>query len=357
MEIGTIIKKYRRERDMTQEQLSEYLRVSVSAVSQWESGKTAPDLSAIPAICNLFGISADELLGIDREHKQEKIDEIIENAERYSDRGYYTEANEILETGLREYPDSYDLMESLMYVKFHQEKWDEVIRLGDRILEGCTNDRCRESAKQSLCFAYQYKGELETAREIAGKLPSMIVTKQILLAGMPGSAGHGSNQVLMVQLLDILASHMGYNHILDDGTRAYTEDEMAVIHHKRLALFELMFEDGNYAFYHTDLMEIHAKLAQYYAGKQNAENTLHHLSCAADHAIIFTENDGKGDYTCLLLRGYGSYHFSTSSTENDAKAVQQEMSSPTYDFLRGTPEFAAILARLEPVAGEWKVRE
>ena len=44
MEIGTIIKKYRRERDMTQEQLAEYLRVSVSAVSQWESGKTAPDL-------------------------------------------------------------------------------------------------------------------------------------------------------------------------------------------------------------------------------------------------------------------------------------------------------------------------
>ena len=357
MEIGTIIKKYRRERDMTQEQLSEYLRVSVSAVSQWESGKTAPDLSAIPAICNLFGISADELLGIDREHKQEKIDEILGSAEPYSNRGYYTEANEILEAGLREYPDSYDLMESLMNVKFYQGKWDEVIRLGNRILEGCTNDRCRESAKQSLCFAYQYKGEIETAREIARKLPSMIVSKEILLAGLPGSAGHSSNQILIQRLLDILSSHMGYNHVLDDGTRSYTEDEMAVIHHKRLALFELLFEDGNYVFYHTVLKDIHMELAQYYAGKQNTENTLHHLSCAADHAIIFTENDGKGDYTCLLLRGYGSYHFSTSSTENDAKAVQQEMSSPTYDVLRGTPEFAAILARLEPVAGEWKVRE
>ena len=129
MEIGTIIKKYRRERDMTQEQLAEYLRVSVSAVSQWESGKTAPDLATIPAICNLFGISADELLGIDREHKQEKIDEILENASRYSDRGYMAEAEKVLEAGLREYPDSYDLMESLMDVKFDQRNWDEVIRL------------------------------------------------------------------------------------------------------------------------------------------------------------------------------------------------------------------------------------
>ena len=357
MEIGTIIKKYRRERDMTQEQLAEYLRVSVSAVSQWESGKTAPDLSAIPAICNLFGISADELLGIDREHKKKKIDEILENAERYSDRGYSTEANEILEAGLREYPDSYDLMESLMNVKFHQEKWDEVIRLGNRILEGCTNDRCRESAKQSLCFAYQYKGEIETAREIARKLPSMIVSKEVLLAGLPGSAGHDAHLHLINFLIQLFDQELRANRKLDDGTRAYTEDEMAVLHHKRLAFFELLFEDGNYAFYHTYLMEIHAKLAQYYAGKQNTENTLHHLSCAADHAITFTQNEGIGDYTCLLLRGDGSAHFSTNSTENDAKVMLDHLSSPTYDFLRDTPEFAAIRAKLEPVAGEWTVRE
>ena len=143
MEIGTIIKKYRRERDMTQEQLAEYLRVSVSAVSQWESGKTAPDLSAIPAICNLFGISADELLGIDREHKQEKIDEILENASRYSDRGYMTEAEKVLEAGLREYPDNYTLMHQLMHNKFGQGNWDEAIRLGTRILEECTDDSTR----------------------------------------------------------------------------------------------------------------------------------------------------------------------------------------------------------------------
>ena len=38
MTIGQNIKKLRRERDMTQEQLAEYMNVTVSAVSQWESG-------------------------------------------------------------------------------------------------------------------------------------------------------------------------------------------------------------------------------------------------------------------------------------------------------------------------------
>ena len=47
MNIAYKIKKYRRDKDMTQEELAEYLGVSVSAVSQWESGKTLPDISTV----------------------------------------------------------------------------------------------------------------------------------------------------------------------------------------------------------------------------------------------------------------------------------------------------------------------
>ena len=38
MKLGVTIKKMRQQRNLTQEQLAEYLSVSVSAVSQWESG-------------------------------------------------------------------------------------------------------------------------------------------------------------------------------------------------------------------------------------------------------------------------------------------------------------------------------
>ena len=65
MSIGTTIKRLRRERDITQEQLAEYLGISTGAVSQWECDRTAPDITQLPLLANVFDVSADELLEID----------------------------------------------------------------------------------------------------------------------------------------------------------------------------------------------------------------------------------------------------------------------------------------------------
>ena len=65
MSIGTTIKKLRREKAMTQEQLAELLGLSTNAVSQWECDKTAPDISHLPVLANIFEVSADVLLEID----------------------------------------------------------------------------------------------------------------------------------------------------------------------------------------------------------------------------------------------------------------------------------------------------
>ena len=62
MKIGSIIKKQRQARDLTQEQLAEYLNVSVSAVSQWESGKTKPLRKIRKLLAQVLGCTVDELL-------------------------------------------------------------------------------------------------------------------------------------------------------------------------------------------------------------------------------------------------------------------------------------------------------
>ena len=366
MKIGTIIKKHRRERDMTQEALAEYLRVSVSAVSQWESGKTTPDLSLIPAICNLFAISADELLGINLEQKEKRISDIETQACQYSSRGQLREAADILEAGLLEFPESYGIIYDLMYVRFNQycanhdclHELDEAIRLANRILEGCTLDGYREGAKQVLCYAYESKGELDKALEIARYLPSIYVTNQVMYPRLQtGSEGHSAHQSLLSNLLDLLNQEIRVNKILDDGTPAYTADEMAILYNKQLALHELMIEDGNYGFFHTRLQDIHMALAYHYAGKHDKEKTLHHLSAAADHAVAFVTCEGRGAYTCLLLRGRVTDGFCTNASANNATQMKGQLSSPVFDSLRPTPAFAAILEKLTPVAGEWSVKE
>ncbi len=65
--IGQKIKDLRKKADMTQDRLAEYLGVSAQAVSKWEVGSASPDLSLIAPLCRVFGVTADELLGIAHE--------------------------------------------------------------------------------------------------------------------------------------------------------------------------------------------------------------------------------------------------------------------------------------------------
>ena len=60
--IGNRISKHRREKGLTQEELAEKLGVSSQAVSKWENDQSCPDISLLPQLCKIFGISTDELL-------------------------------------------------------------------------------------------------------------------------------------------------------------------------------------------------------------------------------------------------------------------------------------------------------
>ncbi len=60
--IGAFISALRKANGMTQQELADRLGVSNKAVSRWERDENAPDLSLIPAIAEIFGVSCDELL-------------------------------------------------------------------------------------------------------------------------------------------------------------------------------------------------------------------------------------------------------------------------------------------------------
>ena len=60
--IGKRIAYYRKEKHMTQEELAVKMGVSAQAVSKWETDASCPDISALPHLCKILGITADELL-------------------------------------------------------------------------------------------------------------------------------------------------------------------------------------------------------------------------------------------------------------------------------------------------------
>lgn len=65
--LGERIAFYRKKVALTQEQLAEKCSVTAQAVSKWENDLTAPDITLIPALAEIFGITCDELLGVVRQ--------------------------------------------------------------------------------------------------------------------------------------------------------------------------------------------------------------------------------------------------------------------------------------------------
>lgn len=63
-EIGSRIRKYREENNLSQKQLAETIGVSNSRVSNWEQGLNRPDADILAAICVALDVSPSLLLGI-----------------------------------------------------------------------------------------------------------------------------------------------------------------------------------------------------------------------------------------------------------------------------------------------------
>ena len=72
--IGGFIAALRKANGMTQKELAERLNVSDKTVSRWERDDGAPDLAAIPAIAEIFGVTCDELLRGERKSPAERAD-------------------------------------------------------------------------------------------------------------------------------------------------------------------------------------------------------------------------------------------------------------------------------------------
>lgn len=162
MSIGTTIKKLRRERDMTQEQLAEYLGVTSRAVSQWECDRTAPDISQLPHLAYILDVSTDELLGVDVMKSEEKITKIIDEAFPYYASGDFSKSAEILRAGLKEFPKSYRIMAKLAgSLGCISGCSDEVISICQKVIEECTDNEIRDSVFQTIIYQYKNMGKLD----------------------------------------------------------------------------------------------------------------------------------------------------------------------------------------------------
>lgn len=156
------IKKLRKQKDLTQEQLAEYMGISPQAVSRWETGASCPDISALPQLAELFGLTIDELLGVNEKKKRREINDIIAQAEEMINKNITAEPIIALRNALKQYPNNERLLCCLMYALYAasedealcREYDKEIVSTAYRILQYSTDDDCRNEARRLLFRHY-----------------------------------------------------------------------------------------------------------------------------------------------------------------------------------------------------------
>ena len=105
--VGQTIRRLRKERGLTQEELAEQLGVTAQAVSKWENETGMPDISQIVPLAGVFGVSTDVIFGLDTTTAGEDVAKILRDAEADKVRGgaaSYIKAYDRISEGLRKYP-------------------------------------------------------------------------------------------------------------------------------------------------------------------------------------------------------------------------------------------------------------
>lgn len=104
MKIGEVIRKYRREKQMTQEEMANALGVTAPAVNKWEKGNTVPDVLLLAPIARLLGISTDILLSYQEELSEKELNDILTVISEKTKEGSYAEALALLKEKTEEFP-------------------------------------------------------------------------------------------------------------------------------------------------------------------------------------------------------------------------------------------------------------
>lgn len=173
--IGNKIKLLRSKFRISQETLAESMGVSFQAVSKWETGAAAPDISLLPALANFFGVSTDEILDYDRFANEKKITEICNRAYTLR-REHPEEAEKILREGLKSFPGNEILLNNLLYT-LPVERYNEAANLCKALIETAQDDEVKYDAIRILSEIYSANGQKGLCADTLERIPELYFTK------------------------------------------------------------------------------------------------------------------------------------------------------------------------------------
>lgn len=182
MQIGEVIRRHRKERNMTQEEMAERLGVTAPAVCKWESGQAYPDITLLVPLARLLSVDLNSLLSFEEKPDKKEIDSLVQEISRIAAQQGFEQG--FCEAGrkIKEYPNCYELILGLAstlqgLMLFVPEGVEDGERYEKEIcgwlewVAAHADGYLSKKACEQLFYQYTNNGSLAKAEEILQKMP------------------------------------------------------------------------------------------------------------------------------------------------------------------------------------------
>lgn len=304
--IAANLKRMRKQREITQEDLAGFLGVSFQAVSKWERGDGYPDITLLPSIANFFGITLDELMGMDELRNEEKRNEILKKAGAMASEGKIPETAAVLREGLELFPNDYAIMAELAsYLDGYgasdaerKKNQEEAIQLSERILEFCTDVEIRKNVQANICFALWRNGEKDRAVSAARRLPSLYKTEDFTLPRF--LTGDEKIEFCQQVMQKITWAFWWLTNLMAEEAH-YPDEQKIEILRKSIDIYKIVYEKEDYGFANMRIADKYEDIAVLLFQNGRVDEAFENLGKCADYCAAYDELSGDMKHTSMLV--------------------------------------------------------
>lgn len=215
MNLGNNLKTLRKNKNITQEELAEYISVSPQTVSKWENNISAPDISMLPLLADFYNVSIDGLLQYSSAKRREKMTELSNYVHELLNQGKTKEAYDWLKNQMSEWSLSIGVNHLFAVVirSYAEERQGdekeqlllEAIRQCEKVINLDQNETDRTAqAKMTMCFCLYDLKRFQEAEKVAKTLPSVFSSRERVLCKISTGEALESNRKYATKCLNEL---------------------------------------------------------------------------------------------------------------------------------------------------------
>ncbi len=283
MNFGERIKNLRRNKGMTQEGLAELLSISAQAVSRWETGVAMPDISLLPPLSNLFGVTTDYLLGMDEYEKDARKKEYDEAFKDYWKKDDKEKNYRIALQAVAEYPGNMEYIEWLATAEFYVAHLsmddsqygtllESAVEHYKLLLNNCNDRVLRKKGLFGIVQALYWLGRKNEAKVYAMMEEIEEQRNELLQWCLEGEEKEKHNQKMLEHSLNKFLYQLS---LIKNCPQAREATEK---------ILKIMFPDENYIHYHDILRNNKLSEAVYYCENSCYDEAVVALKTAKYHS-------------------------------------------------------------------------